>query len=71
MPDDELGERVAAAVELVPGSTVTEDDLREHARAELSTFKVPDRIWILDQPLPRNAMGKVVKREVRKLVGLG
>jgi long-chain acyl-CoA synthetase len=71
MPDDELGERVAAAVELVPGSTVTEDELREHARAELSTFKVPDRIWILDQPLPRNAMGKVVKREVRKLVGLG
>jgi acyl-CoA synthetase (AMP-forming)/AMP-acid ligase II len=70
LADDELGERVAAAVELAAGASATEDELREHARAYLATFKVPDRIWILDEPLPRNAMGKVLKAEVRRLVGL-
>jgi acyl-CoA synthetase (AMP-forming)/AMP-acid ligase II len=71
LPDDELGERVAAAVELRGGATVTEGELREHALAHLAKFKVPDRIWILDEPLPRNAMGKVVKAKVRTLVGIG
>lgn len=70
LADDELGERVAAAVELVPGAMTDEAELREFTREHLATFKVPDRIWILDQPLPRNAMGKVVKAEVRRLVGL-
>lgn len=70
LADDELGERVAAAVELAPGAMTDEAELREFALVHLAKFKVPDRIWILDQPLPRNAMGKVVKAEVRRLVGL-
>jgi long-chain acyl-CoA synthetase len=68
-PDDELGERVAAAVELVAGAATSEAELREFALGHLARFKVPDRIWILDQPLPRNALGKVLKAEVRRLVG--
>jgi acyl-CoA synthetase (AMP-forming)/AMP-acid ligase II len=42
---------------------VSEDDLREHVKAHLARFKVPREIVFLDE-LPRNATGKVLKREL-------
>ncbi|HKE72256.1 MAG TPA: AMP-binding protein [Acidimicrobiales bacterium] len=67
VPDERLGERVVAAVELAPGASVTERDLLDRCAASLARYKVPERIVFVDG-LPRNAMGKVVKREVRALV---
>jgi long-chain acyl-CoA synthetase len=32
----------------------------------LAAFKVPSRVWIADEPLPRNAAGKVLKRELKE-----
>jgi acyl-CoA synthetase (AMP-forming)/AMP-acid ligase II len=66
IPDDRLGESVAAAVELAPGASVTPDELRAHCAAELARYKVPDRIVVVDA-LPRTAMGKVLRRELRSL----
>ncbi|MGE0878162.1 MAG: class I adenylate-forming enzyme family protein [Acidimicrobiia bacterium] len=65
MPHDRLGEHVVAVVELMPGTTATEDELRDHCRRELARYKVPDRI--LFAPLPRNQMNKVRKRDLRAL----
>lgn len=62
VPDERLGQRVAAAVELGPGVTVDEATLESHCRAALARYKVPER-WLVG-PLPRNAMGKVVHPEV-------
>jgi long-chain acyl-CoA synthetase len=65
VPHDRLGEEVAAAVLPRAGALVTVVDLQDHVRARLAPFKVPTRILILDAPLPRNASGKILKRELR------
>ncbi len=65
VPDDRLGELVGAAIVLAPGATFTEDELRAELAGRLAKFKIPERIWFLDDALPRNANGKFVKRELR------
>lgn len=62
-PDDRLGERVVAVVELVPGARLADLALREFCLANLAKYKVPDRIVAVDQ-LPRNSMGKVQGRDL-------
>ncbi|MGH2760919.1 MAG: class I adenylate-forming enzyme family protein [Actinomycetota bacterium] len=66
IPHRVLGEEVAAVVKRVPGSDVSEDQLKEHVGNRLAAFKVPVRIWISDDELPRNPAGKVLKRELRE-----
>ncbi|MEX0874468.1 MAG: class I adenylate-forming enzyme family protein [Actinomycetota bacterium] len=66
IPHRVLGEEVAAVVKRVPGATVTEEDLKEHVAQRLAAFKVPVRIDIRDEELPRNAAGKVMKRDLRE-----
>ncbi|GEL22284.1 fatty acid--CoA ligase [Pseudonocardia sulfidoxydans NBRC 16205] len=68
VPDRRLGEEVAAVVQVRPGAVVTAEDLRAHAAPMLAPFKVPTRFLIGPDPLPRNAAGKVLKRELRALV---
>ncbi|MFD0429404.1 hypothetical protein ACFQ60_22235 [Streptomyces zhihengii] len=65
MPHPELGEEVAAVVRLRPGATAGPGDLREHVGAVLAAFKVPAHVVLRDEPLPRNATGKILKRELR------
>ena len=65
IPDERLGEEVGAAIVAKPGRNVTEDAIREHCAAIMAKHKVPRYIWILDEPLPRNASGKFLKRELR------
>ncbi|WP_210504008.1 AMP-binding protein [Nocardioides xinjiangensis] len=59
--DDDYGQRLRAFV--VRSGSVSEDELREHVRANLARFKVPREVVFLDE-LPRNATGKVLKREL-------
>ncbi|HMG41164.1 MAG TPA: AMP-binding protein [Acidimicrobiales bacterium] len=61
-PDARLGQRVAAAVELGPGTRLEPEVLQEHCRREIARYKVPER-WRFEH-LPRNAMGKVSRVEV-------
>ena len=65
MPDERLGEEVAAAVLPHPGVVVTEAELQAFLGERIAKYKVPARIWILEQPIPRNANGKFVKRELK------
>jgi len=60
----DLGEEVAAAVVLRPGATVTAEELSAHAASQLARFEVPSRWWLRHEPLPTNATGKVLKREL-------
>jgi acyl-CoA synthetase (AMP-forming)/AMP-acid ligase II len=64
--DARLGERVVAAVELKADSQATPDELIAHVRERLARYKVPHEIVIVDR-LPRNAMSKVIKRDLRHL----
>ena len=66
MPDDRLGEEVAAAVVPRPGASLDDATLRSHLEARIAKHKIPARMWFLDEPLPRNANGKFVKRELKR-----
>ncbi|MET9434668.1 class I adenylate-forming enzyme family protein [Streptomyces sp. NPDC006551] len=65
VPHPALGEEVAAVVRLRTGASVTTDELRAHVGASLAAFKVPAHIVVRDTALPRNAAGKILKRELR------
>lgn len=70
IPHRVLGEEVGALVQIRPGGNVTEDELREHVKGQLAAFKVPIRIDQQGDPLPRNANGKILKPEVKKLMDI-
>jgi acyl-coenzyme A synthetase/AMP-(fatty) acid ligase len=65
MPHPKLGEEVAAAVVLREGAQATERELQDFVGKRAADFKVPKRIFQVAE-LPRNAMGKVQKAELRK-----
>ena len=64
VPDVEWGQRVAAFVVLRPGVQATADELGEFCRQRLASFKKPEVIQFLDE-LPKNPMGKILRRELR------
>jgi fatty-acyl-CoA synthase len=63
LPDERWIEAVTAVV--VPRGEVTEAQLIAHAREKLAAFKAPKRVLFVDE-LPRNASGKILKRELRR-----
>jgi malonyl-CoA/methylmalonyl-CoA synthetase len=64
-PDEDLGERIVAWVVIEPGHTATADELESHVATLLTRHKRPREVHFIDE-LPRNAMGKVMKRELRE-----
>jgi acyl-CoA synthetase (AMP-forming)/AMP-acid ligase II len=62
VPDERLGQRVAAAIEVDEGYTLGIETLANHCTSQLARYKVPD-LWRI-AALPRNAMGKVVRTEI-------
>jgi len=61
--DDEFGQRLRAFVVRGPGAKPTADDIRREVRQKLARYKVP-RDVVFVEALPRNATGKVIKREL-------
>src|SRR5690625_1457900 len=68
VPDDAWGELVTAVVVISDGANVDAEDLIAWTRARLAAFKVPKRVEFVEQ-LPRNATGKILKRELRHNLG--
>ena len=66
IPDERLGERVGAVVQLEPGAAITGDELTAHCAANLARYKVPER-WVFVDEMPRNAMGKIRRPELTPL----
>jgi acyl-CoA synthetase len=64
-PDDVLGERACAVIVPRPGETVSLAEIVAYLREMgIATFKLPERVELRDE-LPRNPLGKVLKRELR------
>jgi acyl-CoA synthetase (AMP-forming)/AMP-acid ligase II len=61
--DEQFGQRLKAFVVVTRGARVDPDELKDHVKANLARYKVPREIEFLDE-LPRNATGKVLKREL-------
>jgi long-chain acyl-CoA synthetase len=71
LPHPMYGEEVAAVVQLQPGAQATQHELQEFVAARLARFKVPSTIFFRDEPLPRTATGKVLKRDLRNELAAG
>ncbi|WP_340646071.1 class I adenylate-forming enzyme family protein [Phenylobacterium sp.] len=67
VPHKTLGEEPAAIVHLKPGGTATEAELRAWVRERLAGFKVPVKVVFWPETLPRNANGKILKTELKKV----
>jgi acyl-CoA synthetase (AMP-forming)/AMP-acid ligase II len=65
LPDRMLGEEVAAVVQVRAGTKPTVADLQAQVAGKLARFKVPTKIFVTEDPLPRTSTGKVLKRELR------
>ena len=68
VPDVDWGQKVAAVVVLRAGNQPRADELIEYCRQRLSSFKKPEAVHFVDA-LPRNDLGKVLRRELRKQFG--
>ena len=67
IPHHTLGEEPAAVVQLGPGTSASEAELKAWVKDRLAIFKTPVRIVFLDHPLPRNANGKILKKDLKAL----
>jgi acyl-CoA synthetase (AMP-forming)/AMP-acid ligase II len=63
VPDEDYGQRLKAFVVAHPDRELSEDEVKDHVKVNLARFKVPREVEFLDS-LPRNATGKVLKREL-------
>ena len=64
LPNEHSGEEVVAAIVVEPGADVDLDAVREFGRRVLTPYKVPRRVFIVEE-LPKSLIGKVLRREVR------
>ena len=67
LPHRTLGEEPAAIVHLAPGMSASPEELQAWVRERLANFKVPVRIVFCEETLPRNANGKILKRDLKAL----
>jgi long-chain acyl-CoA synthetase len=65
LPDERLGEEVVAAVQPRPGATIDLEQMAAFLEERIARFMVPTRWFVRDEPLPRGATGKILKREIR------
>ena len=66
LPDERLGEVVAAVVMVRDGERLTYDELHAHLTSRLANFKIPTSVVFTHESLPRNAAGKFLKRDMPK-----
>jgi long-chain acyl-CoA synthetase len=64
VPHDIYGETVKAVISTTPGVELTKDEVQSYAKEHLSDYKVPRVVEFVDE-LPKNATGKIMKRELR------
>ncbi|MHC3000912.1 acyl--CoA ligase [Gordonia sp. GN26] len=70
LPDPYWSEAVTGFVVLRAASSLSAEDIREHCRTDLASYKVPKAVHLVDE-LPTDAQGKLLKRELRRSYGTG
>jgi long-chain acyl-CoA synthetase len=68
--DDRLGEEVGVSIFLKPGADISADGIREFCLVHMAKYKSPRYIWFSQEPLPRNASGKFLKRELKETLDI-
>jgi len=70
VPDEKMGEEVAAVVALKAGQTATEAELIAFCKERIAPYKYPRTVRFLDS-LPKGATGKILKKELKQQIGVG
>lgn len=65
VPHEVLGEEVGAVVVPKAGTSLDADEIRAFVKERLASFKVPTHVWVRSDEMPRNAAGKILKRDLR------
>jgi len=65
IPSERWGEEVMAFLQLKPGATVAAEEIIDFCRERLAGYKIPRKIEVIEQ-IPRNASGKVLKKDLRE-----
>ena len=65
-PDELTGEAIVAVVVLAAGATLTADDVQAHVAGRLAAYKVPARVYLRSDILPRNPAGKMLKATLKR-----
>ena len=68
IPDERLGEKVACHIMVRQGDSLTAKQVTSALQGQIASFKIPEVITIVTDPLPRNASGKILKRELRETI---
>ena len=71
VPHERLGEEVGVAILVNDGMTLTPEELWAFLDAKIAKYKIPTQVVIMTEPLPRNAAGKFLKRELQQHVVKG
>ena len=71
VPHERLGEEVGVAILVNDGMTLTPEELWIFLDVKIAKFKIPTQVVIMSEPLPRNAAGKFLKRELQQHVVKG
>jgi acyl-CoA synthetase (AMP-forming)/AMP-acid ligase II len=71
IPDEKWGELVAAAVVLLPGTNLSAEELTQHCKMRIASYKVPRYIEFLTEELPKSGSGKILKRVLREKYWVG
>jgi long-chain acyl-CoA synthetase len=66
--DEKYGEALFAAIVLRPGTSLTDSEIVDHCRSLIGGYKIPRRMAFVEE-LPKSAMGKILKTEIRKTYG--
>jgi long-chain acyl-CoA synthetase len=64
VPDERLGETPGAVIRIRDGATLSETEVKDYMADKLAAFKQPSHVWFVEEELPRNATGKVLKRDL-------
>ncbi len=70
VPDDRLGEEVGVSIYIKEGTSVSAEDVRAFCHEHMAKHKIPRYMWFSSDPLPRNANGKFLKRELRETLDI-
>jgi long-chain acyl-CoA synthetase len=65
VPDEKRGETVKAFVSLMPGASVTPEELIAHCKQRMAAYKYPRSVVLMDE-LPKTVTGKILRRQLRE-----
>ena len=71
IPDEKWGELVAAAIVLRPETNLSAEELKQHCKTRVASYKVPRHIEFMTEELPKSASGKILKRVLREKYWVG